>query len=88
LGKVGTLVDKTEAQAGLNWFLRHESVIVIPKAASVDYGIENCGASGWQLSPQQIKLLDSIIGFRCRRGPELFLRKMARCALQRFGHNL
>jgi diketogulonate reductase-like aldo/keto reductase len=88
LGKVGTLVGKTEAQVGLNWCLRHESVVVIPKAASVDHGIENCGASGWRLSPQQIKLLDLNIGFRCRRGPELFLRKIARCALQRFGHNL
>jgi diketogulonate reductase-like aldo/keto reductase len=81
-------VGKAEAQVGLNWCLRHESVIVIPKAASVDYGMENCGAFGWRLSPQQIKLLDLIIGFRCRRGQELFLRKMARCALQRFGHNL
>jgi len=88
LGKVGTLVGKTEAQVSLNWCLRHESVVVIPTAASVDHGIENCGASGWRLSPQQIKLLDLNIGFRCRRGPELFLRKIARCALQRFGHNL
>jgi len=88
LGKVGTLVGKTEAQVGLNWCLRHESVVVIPKAASVDHGIENCGASGWRLSPQQINILDLNIGFRCRRGPELFFRKIARCALQRFGHNL
>lgn len=88
LGEMSKQVDRTEAQVGLNWCLRHESVIVIPKAASMNHVTENCGASGWRLSPEQISLLDLNIGFRCRRGSELFLRRMARHTLQRFGYNL
>jgi len=88
LGEVGKQAGGTEGQAGLNWCLRHELVIVIPKAASVDHVIENSRASDWRLSPEQIRLLDLNIGFRCRRGPELFLRRMARHTLQRFGYNL
>lgn len=88
LGEVGKQVGRTEAQVGLNWCLRHESVIVIPKAASMNHVIENCGASGWRLSPEQTSLLNLNIGFRYRRGPELFLRRMARHTLQRFGYNL
>ncbi len=88
LGDVAAQVHKTEAQLALNWCLRHDSLIVIPKAASVDHVAEDCGASSWQLSPEQIKLLELNIGFRRRGGPELFLRRTARHVLQRFGHNL
>jgi len=88
LGDVAAQVHKTEAQLALNWCLRHDSLIVIPKAASVDHVAEDCGASSWQLSPEQIKLLELNIGFRRRGGPEVFLRRTARHVLQRFGHNL
>ncbi len=88
LGDVAAQVHKTEAQLALNWCLRHDSLIAIPKAASVDHVAEDCGASSWQLSPEQIKLLELNIGFRRRGGPELFLRRTARHVLQRFGHNL
>jgi diketogulonate reductase-like aldo/keto reductase len=88
LGEVSKQLGRTEAQVSLNWCLRDESVIVIPKAASMNHVIENCGASDWRLSPEQIRLLNLNIGFRCRRGPELFLRSMARHTLQRFGYNL
>ncbi len=88
LGDVAAQVHKTEAQLALNWCLRHDSLIVIPKAACVDHVAEDCGASSWQLSPEQIKLLELNIGFRRRGGPELFLRRTARHVLQRFGHNL
>jgi diketogulonate reductase-like aldo/keto reductase len=87
LGEVAKQVRKTEAQVALNWCLLHYPSIVIPKAACVDHVIENCGASGWRLSPEQIKLLESNIGFRRRTGPELVLRRLARHTLQRFGYN-
>jgi len=88
LGEVAAQVHRTEAQLALNWCLRHDSLIVIPKAASVEHVAQNCGASSWQLSPEQIKLLDLNIGFRRRRGPELLLRRTARHTLQRLGYNL
>jgi diketogulonate reductase-like aldo/keto reductase len=88
LGEVADQVHRTEGQVALDWCLRHDSVIVIPKAASVDHLSENCGASSGQLSLEQIKLLELNIGFRRRSGPELLLRRTARYTLQRFGHNL
>jgi diketogulonate reductase-like aldo/keto reductase len=88
LGDVGAQVHRTEAQLALNWCLRHDSLIVIPKAASEAHVAENCGASGWQLSAEQIKHLGLNIGFRRRGGLELFLRRTARHVLQRFGYNL
>jgi len=88
LGDVGAQVHRTEAQLALNWCLRHDSLIVIPKAASEAHVAENCGASGWQLSAEQIKHLGLNIGFRRRSGLELFLRRTARHVLQRFGYNL
>ena len=88
LGDVGAQVHRTEAQLALNWCLRHDSLIVIPKAASVAHVAENCGASGWQLSAEQIKHLELNLGFRRRGGLELFLRRTARHVLQRFGYNL
>src|SRR5260370_8619922 len=88
VGDVGAQVHRTEAQLALNWCLRHDSLIVIPKAASEAHVAENCGASGWQLSAEQIKHLGLNIGFRRRSGLELFLRRTARHVLQRFGYNL
>jgi diketogulonate reductase-like aldo/keto reductase len=88
LGKVATLTGKTEAQVALNWCISKEKVIAIPKANSLDRFFENCSASGWMLSPQQIELLDKGIRFR-RRGPiEAALRRMGRRFVQRFGYTL
>ena len=49
---------KTTAQVALNWCTSRENVIAIPKSDSVERTIENCGASGWRLSEEQINLLD------------------------------
>jgi diketogulonate reductase-like aldo/keto reductase len=49
---------KTTAQVALNWCTSRENVIAIPKSDSVARTIENCGASGWSLSAEQIDLLD------------------------------
>lgn len=88
LGHVAAEVHKTEAQVALNWCLRHDSLVAIPKAASPDHVVQNCDTSGWRLSLEQIKLLDQNIGFRRREAPELYLRKIARHILQRFGRQL
>lgn len=49
---------KTRVQVALNWCLSKEKVVVIPKTDSVERAIENCGASGWRLSVDQIRMLD------------------------------
>lgn len=58
LSRIAAETEKTEAQVALNWCICQENVIVIPKADSVARTVENCGASGWRLSPEQILGLD------------------------------
>ena len=58
LEEVATQVRKTLAQVALNWCTSRPNVIAIPKSDSVARTEENCGASGWRLSPAQIKALD------------------------------
>ena len=50
--------DKTPAQVALNWCVSRPNVIAIPKSNSVARTEENCGASGWRLTPAQLEQLD------------------------------
>ncbi len=50
----------TEAQVALNWLISKGQVIAIPKSDSVGRIEENCGASGWDLSPEQVGLLEEV----------------------------
>lgn len=52
--------DKSFAQIALNWCISHAGVIAIPKSNSVERTVENCGASGWSLTTEQIDALESI----------------------------
>ena len=56
--EVASQVGKTLAQVALNWCTSHPNVIAIPKSDSVARTEENCGASGWRLSPEQMQRLD------------------------------
>lgn len=49
---------KTTAQVAINWCTSHENVVAIPKSDSVQRTIENCEASGWRLSEDQLDILD------------------------------
>ena len=49
---------KTPAQVALNWCLSHDNVIAIPKSDSVSRTAENCGASDWRLSAEDMARLD------------------------------
>jgi len=55
-------VGKTKAQVALNWCLSRDNVITIPKANRVEHVEENCGASGWMLSSEQVRMLDEAFG--------------------------
>jgi len=52
--------DITEAQASLAWLLSKENVIPIPKATSEEHQRSNLEALEIKLSPDDIKLIDSI----------------------------
>ena len=59
LGTVAAEVGKSPAQVALNWCTSRPNVITIPKSNSAARVAENCGASGWRLSPGQVQLLDA-----------------------------
>ena len=56
---VAAQVHKTLAQVALNWCISQPGVITIPKSDHAVRVTENCEASGWRLSPEQIQLLNS-----------------------------
>ena len=58
LQDIAAEVGKTMAQVALNWCTARPNVIEIPKSNSIERTEENCGASGWRLSPEQIDQLD------------------------------
>lgn len=58
LAHVAAETGKTEAQVALNWCISKENVIAIPKSNSLERIQENCDASGWRLTAEQIKALD------------------------------
>ena len=58
LSDVAEETGQTEAQVALNWCISKPNVIAIPKSNSSERTAENCGASGWSLSPEQIGQLE------------------------------
>lgn len=59
LEEIAGETGKTMAQVALNWCTSSKNVIAIPKSDTVTRTIENCGASGWRLTPGQKQRLDS-----------------------------
>lgn len=66
---------KSPAQVVLNWCLAKEGVVVIPGSNSGDHLLENCGASGWRLTAEQMHLLDTGIQYRRRNRIDAILRR-------------
>ena len=58
LERIARETGKTRAQVALNWCIAKPNVIAIPKSDSSERTEENCGASGWKLSGEQLKALD------------------------------
>jgi diketogulonate reductase-like aldo/keto reductase len=58
LVKIAAKYQKTRAQVALNFLTREENVVAIPKADRVEHVKENCEASGWRLSEEDIRLID------------------------------
>lgn len=52
-------MHKTLAQVALNWCTSRSHVMVIPKSDRIERIAENCGASGWRLSAEQVARLDA-----------------------------
>ena len=56
--EIASETGKTMAQVALNWCIFKPNVIAIPKSDKVERVVENCQASGWRLSAQQMEALD------------------------------
>jgi len=87
IDRVMRATSRTAAQVALNWCLSKQGVVVIPKADSVDHVRENCQASDFQLSPEELRLLNSGVQFRRRGNVGIELRRAARYFLQLAGRN-
>ena len=59
LSDIAAEAGKTMAQVALNWCTSRPTVIAIPKSDRLDRTEENCGASGWRLSSDQIARLNA-----------------------------
>lgn len=49
---------KTKAQIAINWLVSKKNIITIPKSINPDHLKENLGAIGWNLSDEDMELLD------------------------------
>jgi len=50
---------KTPRQVALNFLTRQKSLFTIPKAGRIDHVRENAGGTGWELTENDLKLIDS-----------------------------
>lgn len=75
LGKLAGMTGRTPVQVALNWCVCQPGMVAIPKGNSEEHVLENCGASGWRLHPEQVREIDQAIVFRHRSGLEIFLRR-------------
>jgi diketogulonate reductase-like aldo/keto reductase len=75
-------IGKSPAQIALNWCLCKEGVVVIPKGNSEEHILDNCAASDWRLSAEQIDLLDATIRYRYRGRFDALLRRFTPHALR------
>jgi len=76
LSRVASMVDKTAAQVALNWSVSRRNVVAIVKTDSATRMAENCAASGWRLTSEQMVMLDRI-RFARKNAAALQLRRAA-----------
>ena len=50
--------NKTRSQIAINWLISKKNIVTIPMSSNIEHLKENLGAIGWNLSSEDIKLLD------------------------------
>ncbi len=61
LESIGSKYKKSASQVALNWLIRKEPVVAIPKASNADHAIENAEAASFKLSEQDLKEINSFL---------------------------
>lgn len=85
IAEIARATGKTAGQVALNWCLCHEGVVAIPGANSAQHMAENCAASDWRLSAEQLNALNTRIVFRHRNRLDAMLRKYLPPGIQSLG---
>ena len=80
--------SKTPAQVALNWCVCKDTVVTIPKTDNVKRVDENCGASDWRLSADDLARLNNGVHFHRRNALERLVRRIGRWLYQRRGKGL
>jgi diketogulonate reductase-like aldo/keto reductase len=81
--RIARCTGKPPAAVVLNWCLCKEGVIVIPRASTERHLLDNCSASDWRLSEDDMKALNTNIQYRHRNRLDAFVRKSIPLPLQR-----
>ena len=76
LAEVARVTGKTIAQVAINWCLCKDGVVAIPKGNSTAHILENCGASGWRLTAEQVQFLDRSVRWRRQSRVTAFLKNV------------
>jgi diketogulonate reductase-like aldo/keto reductase len=87
LGHLARLKSRTPAQIALNWCCSKQGIVTIPKANSEQHVRENCVAGDFQLSAQELQLIDTRVRFRRRSSAGIAMRRFARHVFQVMGKN-
>jgi diketogulonate reductase-like aldo/keto reductase len=75
LGELARTIGKSPAQIALNWCLCKPGVVAIPKGNSEEHILDNCAASGWRLSAEQLSFLDAAMQYRRRGRVDTLVRR-------------
>lgn len=59
--KIAEKYEKTPAQVSLNWLISQGNVIPIPGAKNAKQAIQNAGALGWSMSPEEVTNLGLVV---------------------------
>jgi len=74
IGELAHMTSRSPAQIVINWCLCQPGVVAIPKGNSTAHILDNCGASDWRLTQEQLALLNSRIQFRQRNRFDTIIR--------------
>jgi diketogulonate reductase-like aldo/keto reductase len=69
LASIAERHGKTPREVALNFLTRRPGLFTIPKASTVDHVRENAGASGWELTKQDIKEIDDAFPVPAKNEP-------------------
>jgi diketogulonate reductase-like aldo/keto reductase len=88
LESIATAKAASVAQVAIHWCALQRDVVVIPKSNSVEHVEENCRSLEFQLSPQEIEMLNITVRFNRRGMLETEARRFARYVSQLFDKGL